>query len=331
MLPLRGRSLLLGRVATIELRKVHAELIADDDLLSLQIQARDWFNCEELAGQIREYPDSDRRENLQRSAQERSAWGRARSVKVDSKRIRVTTILSSQAISGFSQSQIGDTLMVASGLLMRNAPQQTAMGSRLTGDSSLSLIVDFCARQHDLKARGQTLKASDALLDATLNAMPTHVAILDSAGRIILVNRSWRYFVGMPDRLFSDDFAGVEYLSSGILGVLSRRHAQLLRIALQSMLRGDVERFQHVIHTANSDRWYQISVARFQVGKQAESSTMRTSARSMRREALSEPFRSGFSTAGGTPTHCRRPARLDGAATVRDRTLSDVAAQIRSD
>jgi len=151
---------------------------------------------------------------------------------------------------------------------MSNAPQQAEILHRHAGNSSLSLVIDACKHQRDRAENGGgTQKASDALLDATLNAMPTHVAILDDGGRIILVNRSWRYFVGMTDQSNAGDLAGVAYLSSGILGAMSRRHAQALRLALKTMLRGDIERFQHVIHAANTDRWYQISVARFRIGE----------------------------------------------------------------
>src|SRR5258708_4195569 len=97
--------------------------------------------------------------------------------------------------------------------------------------------------------------------------MQTHVATADYGGRIIRGKRSWRYFVGMTDQSDAGDLAGVAYLSSGILGAMSRRHAQALRLALKTMLRGDIERFQHVIHAANTDRWYQISVARFRIGE----------------------------------------------------------------
>jgi two-component system NarL family sensor kinase len=149
---------------------------------------------------------------------------------------------------------------------MRNAPQEMETLHRHAGNSPLSLIIDACQHQRDF-VEADAQKASDALLDATLNAMPTHVAILDGGGRIILVNRSWRYFVGMTDQPRSGDLAGVAYLSSGILGALSRRHAQMLRLALKAMLRGDVDRFQQVIRTANTDRWYQISAARFRLGE----------------------------------------------------------------
>jgi PAS domain S-box-containing protein len=153
-------------------------------------------------------------------------------------------------------------------MVMSHAPQHAETPHRHPGNSSLHLIIDACRHQRDFaETCGDMQKTSDALLNATLNAMPTHVAILDDGGRIVLVNRSWRYFVGMTDRLNAGDLAGVDYLSSGILGALSRRHAQMLRHALKATLRGDIERFQHVIHAAHADRWYQISVARFRIGE----------------------------------------------------------------
>jgi signal transduction histidine kinase len=104
------------------------------------------------------------------------------------------------------------------------------------------------------------------LIDSTLNAMPTHVAILDGDGKILLVNRSWRYFAAALDELLPGDLVGVEYLKSGILGALCRRDALMLRLTLKAMLRGDIEHVQRVIRMKGTDRWYQVTAGRFESG-----------------------------------------------------------------
>ena len=105
---------------------------------------------------------------------------------------------------------------------------------------------------------------SPSLIAATLDAMPTHVAILDGSGRILLVNRSWRYFAAALDEPLPGDLVGVEYLKSGILGALGRRDALMLRLTLKALLRGDIEHVQRVIRMTGTDRWYQVTAGRFE-------------------------------------------------------------------
>jgi two-component system, NarL family, sensor kinase len=107
-------------------------------------------------------------------------------------------------------------------------------------------------------------QATPSLIAATLNAMPTHVAILDGSGRILLVNRSWRYFAAALDDPLPDDLVGVEYLKSGILGAVGRRDALMLRLTLKALLRGDIEHVQRVIRMKGTERWYQLTAGRFE-------------------------------------------------------------------
>jgi signal transduction histidine kinase len=106
--------------------------------------------------------------------------------------------------------------------------------------------------------------SAHSLIDATLDAMPTHVAILDGEGKILLVNKAWRYFAAALEPPPSGHLIGVAYLKSGILGALDRRDALMLRVTLKAMLRGDIEYFQHVIRMTGTNRWYQMTAARFQ-------------------------------------------------------------------
>jgi signal transduction histidine kinase len=157
---------------------------------------------------------------------------------------------------------IGDT--VRSGVVMSIAAQQVKQNAAGLDEASLRRLLDLSVhRRNARESSGRTPEQDRTLLDTTLNAMPTHVALLDGVGRIIVVNKAWRYFAAALDQPLADDLVGVEYLKSGILGALTRRHALFLRVTLKAMLRGEVERFQQVIRTVNTDRWYQVSVARF--------------------------------------------------------------------
>ena len=127
-----------------------------------------------------------------------------------------------------------------------------------------SKLCDWTAR-HRAAAKAHDADRSDrALIDATLNAMPTQVAILDDTGRILLVNKAWRHFAADLDHPPAGELTGVGYLKSGILGTLAGRDALMLRLTLKAILRGDVEHAQRVIRMARADRWYQVTLARFQ-------------------------------------------------------------------
>lgn len=123
-------------------------------------------------------------------------------------------------------------------------------------------------REFERYSRGSTRGASDPtndLLDATLDAMPTHVAILDGEGRILFVNASWRSFLSTSRLSIPRDGIGARYLQSGILGAISKRHALTLRVALGAVLRGATAHFRHTICTSVRKRnhWYQVSAVRF--------------------------------------------------------------------
>lgn len=127
-----------------------------------------------------------------------------------------------------------------------------------------SKLRDWAIRRRAARKPPVALRSSQALIDATLNAMPTQVAILDGAGKILLVNKAWRYFAAALDRPPPSELAGIEYLKSGILGALGRHDALMLRLSLKAILRGDHEHAQRVIRVAAADRWYQVTIARFQ-------------------------------------------------------------------
>jgi len=143
---------------------------------------------------------------------------------------------------------------------MQNHQQKETGASRTKASMRrLLLAVDGC----DLPKPHERAAWTQGLVDEMLNAMPMHVAILDDDGRILLVNRAWRYFAAALDRSVSENLVGVEYLKSGILGALGRRDALMLRLTLKAMLRGDVEHAQQVVRLAGTGRWYQVTLTRF--------------------------------------------------------------------
>jgi len=99
---------------------------------------------------------------------------------------------------------------------------------------------------------------------AILNALPAHMALLDSAGTIVSVNEAWRQF-GYANALNTPGFAvGVNYLD-----VCDRAMADGLGKAgdvargLRAVLAGQEKRFsiQYPCHSPTEERWFLLTAA----------------------------------------------------------------------
>jgi len=114
----------------------------------------------------------------------------------------------------------------------------------------------------------RTFGETEGLFAAALDTMPTPVAILDGAGWILAVNASWRTLLRASGQRLPADGVAAEYLEIAILGALEWNHALTLRTSLGALLRGAVDRFQHLIcgRREGAKHWYQVSATRIRVG-----------------------------------------------------------------
>ncbi|WP_217914851.1 PP2C family protein-serine/threonine phosphatase [Miltoncostaea marina] len=105
------------------------------------------------------------------------------------------------------------------------------------------------------------------LAQQTIDALASELAILDDAGRIIMVNRAWRRF-GARNDAAGRDFLGQSYLSACAAadpasegGVEARGFA----VALREMLEGRRERYviEYPCHSPDAERWFIARAARF--------------------------------------------------------------------
>ena len=110
----------------------------------------------------------------------------------------------------------------------------------------------------------RSLQEPQGLLAATLDAVPSPVAVLDEAGSILFVNQSWREFLKALSVAVPRDGIGTSYLKVGILGTIDSGHVFDLRVALKQLLCGAGDRFQRSVcmRANDAERWYQISALR---------------------------------------------------------------------
>jgi hypothetical protein len=113
---------------------------------------------------------------------------------------------------------------------------------------------------------GQIIDSRE-LAQATIDALASELAILDEAGRIIMVNRAWQEFGARNDPM-GRDFVGASYLAAcesvGIDdGESAGAHA--FADALRQLIDGRRERFEveYPCHSPTEERWFVARAARF--------------------------------------------------------------------
>ncbi|MFT4039207.1 MAG: PAS domain S-box protein [Thermomicrobiales bacterium] len=103
-----------------------------------------------------------------------------------------------------------------------------------------------------------------ALLQAALDALPAHVAILDAEGCIVAVNRAWRRFGAANDLELGDGGIGVNYLEAceGAVAAGDTDAASIVA-GMRSVLGGVIETFSfdYPCHAPHERRWFAFRIA----------------------------------------------------------------------
>ena len=104
------------------------------------------------------------------------------------------------------------------------------------------------------------------VLQATIDSLPAHLAILDESGSIISVNSAWRHFA------LANDFSGRDYgMGANYLDVCARAtganatEAPLVSRGLREVLDGQRDEFylEYPCHSPTEQRWYALRATRF--------------------------------------------------------------------
>ncbi len=123
-------------------------------------------------------------------------------------------------------------------------------------------------RAAEKKRSAQALQESERLAHATLDALSSHIAVLDESGKIIAVNRAWRIFAAanLPGGLELNSFVGENYLSvcETASGPGSEGAAEMAA-GIRSVAMGKQEQFslEYPCHSPNERRWFNAHVSRF--------------------------------------------------------------------
>jgi diguanylate cyclase (GGDEF)-like protein len=94
-----------------------------------------------------------------------------------------------------------------------------------------------------------------------LDAMTEHVAVLDTQGRIVMVNDAWKRF-GCGNGAPEIEWVGISYLDACRRAALqpgeAGRHAGFVLVGLETVLDGRLERFrwEYPCHSPTERRWF---------------------------------------------------------------------------
>jgi PAS domain S-box-containing protein len=107
-----------------------------------------------------------------------------------------------------------------------------------------------------------SLLQAQRFAQATVDALPDNIAVLDSEGRIVAVNTAWREFASNNKFHGSDGGMGANYLE-----VCDRSEAPDARLAadgIRAVMAGQEEfRLQYPCFSPTEQRWFRLSVSRF--------------------------------------------------------------------
>lgn len=105
------------------------------------------------------------------------------------------------------------------------------------------------------------IESSRRLLQATLDALSAHVAILDGSGRIVAVNKAWHRFAETGGYATPDHGIGADYVAVCRAASLDDPQAALVAAGLEAVLLGQREDFR--LTYGCGDRFFQMTAARF--------------------------------------------------------------------
>ncbi|MBK6429260.1 PAS domain S-box protein [Candidatus Amarolinea dominans] len=147
----------------------------------------------------------------------------------------------------------------------------------LDDDGQLIGIIGVSSDNSERSRLQSQLQASEQFATATLDALPAHIAVLDRAGEIVTVNRSWRAFGDAnppaPPGAFSESRPaygiGVNYLTlcDQVRGP-EQASAQAMALGIRAVLGGVSEDFEleYPSHSPTGQHWFHARVTRFAAG-----------------------------------------------------------------
>ncbi len=135
--------------------------------------------------------------------------------------------------------------------------------ARHRAEESLNAVRQQLAHKN---REGREIREAHQMLQAAIDALSKHIAILDDQGTIIAVNQAWRRFAEENGLAARDYGIGAKYLE---FARSADHDAEGAARGIGELLRGQKERFRLLYPCACVDgqRWFQLQVSQFKQGE----------------------------------------------------------------
>jgi PAS domain S-box-containing protein len=107
---------------------------------------------------------------------------------------------------------------------------------------------------------------SERFANATVDALSTHLAILDETGEIVAVNRAWREFAEANPPVLGNVCEGANYLSvCDTAAGPDSEEAKIIAARVRAIIRGEEKEcaLEYPCHSPKEERWFTVRVTRF--------------------------------------------------------------------
>lgn len=142
-------------------------------------------------------------------------------------------------------------------------------------------------------SNSKRLSGNPQLWQSVLDAIPSHLAILDEGGTIVAVNRAWRDFARKNGADPATVSEGANYLAvCDRANGVGAEDAKRASAGIRSVLRGEQETFSldYTCHSLREQRWFKCHVSHFMNEDQAHVMVMHESITKRKQAAANQSF-----------------------------------------
>jgi len=123
-------------------------------------------------------------------------------------------------------------------------------------------IRDITERKH----AAAVLQASERLAQATIDALPAHICVMDETGTILSVNQAWRNFALANHAVAGNVSEGANYLA--VCGAATDQDSLSFAAGIRAVINGDCQKYslEYPCDSPTEQRWFMGRVTRFASG-----------------------------------------------------------------
>jgi signal transduction histidine kinase/ActR/RegA family two-component response regulator len=181
---------------------------------------------------------------------------------------RVRRLLDNRALRGARKVAVGVDVLLMGKKLTINSEKEQILDLLI---STFEEVLRSRQREYEARLNEETARESQRFLQAALDALSAHIAILDQSGKIVAVNASWRSWAKEHDAVWPEAGVGANYLDLWkSCFATDKENVEALTRSLTSLTSGQerAAALEYPAKTARGAGWFAFSATRF--GEMAE-------------------------------------------------------------